>query len=84
MNTTDNRQRYLIMLALAVVSAAGLAFEITLTRIFSLFFQYHYAFLAVSLTIFGLSLGAALAHFRPQPTIRTITLVLVVLGAVFP
>lgn len=80
----DSRQRLLIMLALSLVSGTGLAFEITLTRIFSLFFQYHYAFLAVSLTVFGLSLGAAFAHFFPKPTIKTLILVLIILGLVFP
>jgi spermidine synthase len=60
--------RRLVFAAVFVVSAAGLIFEITLTRLFSLFFQYHFTFLAVSLAVFGLSLGAASAHFvRPQP-----------------
>ena len=60
--------RRLVFAAVFVVSAAGLVFEITLTRLFSLFFQYHFTFLAVSLAVFGLSLGAASAHFvRPQP-----------------
>jgi predicted membrane-bound spermidine synthase len=47
-------------LALGLVSASGIAFEITLTRTFSVLFQYHYVFLAVSLAILGLSFGAAL------------------------
>ncbi len=51
------------LVALFVVSAAGLIFEITLTRLFSLFFQYHFTFLAVSLAVLGLSLGAASAQF---------------------
>jgi spermidine synthase len=84
MNTAEIRQRNLMMLALFVVSGAGLAFEITLTRIFSLFFQYHYVFLAVSLAVLGLSLGAAWGHFRPHATLRTFVLVLIALGAVFP
>jgi len=48
-------------LAVALISGAGLAFEIALTRIFSLTFQYHYAFLAVSLATLGLGAGAMLA-----------------------
>ena len=56
-------QRRLALIALFVVSGAGLMFEITLTRLFSLFFQYHFTFLAVSLAILGLSLGAASAHY---------------------
>jgi spermidine synthase len=38
-----------------------LAFEVLLTRLFSLVFQYHFAFLAVSTAILGLGLGALLA-----------------------
>lgn len=53
---------------LFLVSASGLIFEVALTRLFSLFFQYHFAFLAVSVAVFGLSIGAALARaLRPQP-----------------
>lgn len=46
---------------LFIVSAGGLAFEVLLTRLFSLVFQYHFAFLAVSTAILGLGLGALLA-----------------------
>lgn len=48
-----------------LVSGAGLIFEIALTRLFSLFFQYHYAFLAVSLAVLGVSLGAAAGQLIP-------------------
>ena len=72
------------MLALFIVSGTGLAFEITLTRIFSLFFQYHFAFLAVSLAVLGLSLGAAWGHFRTRPTTRTLVFILMALGAGVP
>ncbi len=46
-------------LAILALSATGLAFEVILTRLFSLIFQYHYVFLVVSLAILGLSIGAA-------------------------
>ncbi len=70
--------RRLALAALFVVSAAGLSFEITLTRLFSLFFQYNFAFLALSLAILGLSLGAASgAYLRPERTRSTGTLALV-------
>lgn len=60
------RQRFAV-LTLALVSASGLIFEITLTRIFSLYFQYHFAFLAVSVAVFGLSLGATWEYLtRPK------------------
>ena len=66
-----------------MVSAAGLVFEITLTRLFSLFFQYHFTFLAVSLAILGLSLGAASAHYLTPARLhaaKTLTIVSVALS----
>jgi hypothetical protein len=44
-----------------LLSAIGLAYEVALTRLFSLMFQYHYVFLIVSVAVAGLSFGAALA-----------------------
>lgn len=84
MKAPDPRSRRLILLALSVVSGTGLAFEIALTRIFSLFFQYHFAFLAVSLAVLGLSLGAAWGHFRTQPDTKTFLSILMALGVAFP
>lgn len=49
-------------LAIAAISASGLAYESLLTRLFSLVFQYHFAFVAVSLAVFGLGTGALLAY----------------------
>lgn len=54
-----------MVVALFLVSASGLIFEIALTRLFSLLFQYHYVFLAVSLAVLGLGLGAVLGRFLP-------------------
>lgn len=59
--------RRLALVALFVISGVGLIFEITLTRLFSLYFQYHFTFLAVSLAVLGLSWGAAIAHYlKPE------------------
>ncbi len=66
-------QRRLAMVALFIVSAVGLVFEITLTRLFSLFFQYHFTFLAVSLAVLGLSLGAASAFYFKSARLRSAT-----------
>jgi predicted membrane-bound spermidine synthase len=67
-----------IVIALFLVSAAGLIYEITLTRLFSLYFQYHYVFLAISIAVLGLSLGAATGRFittsRTQKHAHTIRL----------
>lgn len=45
-----------------MMSFAILTFEISLTRIFSVMFAYHYAFLAISLTFAGLGLGGISAQ----------------------
>jgi hypothetical protein len=53
---------------LFLLSAASLAFEVTLTHLFSLVFQYHFAFLAVSSAILGLGVGGALSYrLAPAP-----------------
>ncbi len=80
------QQRRLATVALFVVSGVGLIFEITLTRMFSLFFQYHFTFLAVSLAVLGLSLGAAVAHYLKPAHVhstRTLTWVLVAISLAF-
>lgn len=53
------------LLGIALVSAAGLAFEITLTRLFAISQGYHFGFLAVSLALLGFGAsGTALAVRR--------------------
>lgn len=47
-------------LAVSLLSATGLSWEIILTRLASATLAYHYAFVAVSLAVGGLGLGAAL------------------------
>ena len=47
--TRTATSRWPLILVIFLVSLSSLAYEITLTRIFSLLFQYHYAFLALSL-----------------------------------
>lgn len=50
-----------LLFGVLIVSFGVLAFEIALTRIFSIMLDYHYTFLVVSLALFGLSLGGVLA-----------------------
>lgn len=47
------------------VTLATLMYEIGLTRIFSVTTFYHFAFVAISLALFGLTAGALLVHLRP-------------------
>lgn len=75
--------------AIAVLAGVGLAYQVSLTRIFSLLFQYHYVFLIVSLAIFGLGLGAALGYVaRGRGITRTVPGILLLsilaLGTSFP
>ncbi len=79
--------------ALSLVSAVSLAYEVLLTRLFSLLFEYHFVFVATSLAISGLGLGAAwgawlLAHRRlgmlkPGRIVLALALALVVDSLIF-
>src|SRR3954462_2694440 len=51
---------------LAFVALATLMYEILLTRIFSVTMWYHFAFVAISIALFGMTLGAVLAYLFPQ------------------
>jgi hypothetical protein len=52
-NTKDTHTLTWQGLGLALVSAAGLSFEINLTRLFSVSQFYHFAFMVVSITLLG-------------------------------
>jgi predicted membrane-bound spermidine synthase len=58
----DNRRLRMMMIVLFCLSSAGLAYQIALTRVFSLIYQYHYVFLVVSIATLGLGVGAALTY----------------------
>ena len=51
---------------LFLVTLATLTYELVLTRIFSVMIWYHFAFVAVSLAMFGLSVGAVLIYIRSR------------------
>jgi hypothetical protein len=75
--------------AVLILALTGLAFQVSLTRIFSLLFQYHYVFLVVSAAILGLGAGAALGYVALQRRLteggeRTLTLSILALAAAFP
>ncbi len=52
-------------LSLAILSAASLLLEITLTRLFSAVYYPPYVFAILSLAVLGIGLGAAAAAWRP-------------------
>ncbi|NIV36375.1 MAG: hypothetical protein GWN58_45115, partial [Anaerolineae bacterium] len=63
-----------IYLGVALLSAAALAFEVTLTRLFSVTQWYHFAFLAVSVALLGYGASGTALSLVPRwvklPTAR--------------
>jgi hypothetical protein len=52
----------LVYLGVALTALATLVLELSLTRIFSVVFQYHFAFLAISMALFGLGAGGLFSY----------------------
>jgi hypothetical protein len=78
-------QRPVLLAVMGALAASGLMFEIALTRMFSLLFQYHFAFLAVSIALLGVGIGAAVAWGRrPRDLGQGIALGLALLAVVYP
>ena len=55
-----------IYAGLFLVTLATLMLEILLTRIFSVILWYHFAFVAVSVALFGMTVGAVIVHLTPR------------------
>ena len=51
-----------VYLCVALTTMATLLLELALTRIFSVVFYYHFAFLAISIALFGLGLGGVYSY----------------------
>src|SRR3970040_1114870 len=51
-----------VLVGIGAVSAALLMTELSLTRIFSVTMYYHFAFLAISIALFGLSASGVLVY----------------------
>jgi len=62
MSSSDPRPSLRDLLAIALVSATLLMTELALTRIFSVVMYYHFAFLAISIALFGLSASGVFAY----------------------
>jgi hypothetical protein len=52
-------------IGLALVALSTLTYEILLTRIFSVTMLYHFAFVALSLAMFGMTVGALIVYLAP-------------------
>lgn len=70
--TLDVRQTLLLLFGISFVSFSVLDFEITLTRISSVVFIYHYAFMAVSMALLGLALGGVVANVFHTKALRDV------------
>jgi hypothetical protein len=53
-------------LGLFLVTLSTLMLEIALTRIFSVTMWYHFAFVAISVALFGMTVGALAVHLLPE------------------
>ncbi len=51
-----------VYLSVALTTMASLLLELSLTRIFSVVFYYHFAFLAISIALFGLGAGGVFSY----------------------
>lgn len=65
-SATGLRPRAGTYAGLFCVTLATLMYEIVLTRIFSVTMWYHFAFGAISLALFGMTVGALLVHLQPH------------------
>lgn len=60
---TVNKNTYI---GIGLIALSTLMYEILLTRIFSVTMGYHFAFMAVSLAMFGMTAGAIIVYVLPQ------------------
>lgn len=76
--TESTRSRFSLFVILAgvfLISFSGLMLELTITRIFSTTIWYHYAFIAISVALFGWGLGGLFLYFlRRRFTLRATSL----------
>src|SRR5918995_1567819 len=55
-----------VLLALGLVTACTLAFQVVFTRMLASVLAYHFSFLAISLALLGTGAGALLVYLRPS------------------
>ena len=65
--STQRRRVDAVFWGVAVVSLCVMMLQITLTRLFSATMHYHYAFLAISLALFGSGAGGVLVYLSGEP-----------------
>src|SRR3954466_7967098 len=60
------RARPPIFAGLFLITLSTLTYQLLLTRTFSVTMYYHFAFVAISVTMFGMAAGAVLVYMRPN------------------
>src|SRR3974390_1909432 len=55
-----------LYISLFLVTLATMTYELLLTRIFSALYLYHFAFMAVSIAMFGMTAGAIAVYVMPR------------------
>jgi len=63
---TNNIARSGTYAGLLLITMATLMFEILMTRIFSVTIWYHFAFMAISIAMFGMTVGSLIVYLRPK------------------
>ena len=66
LRAASSEPRSFTYLGLFFVALATLMYEILLTRIFSVTMLYHFAFVALSLAMFGMTAGALIVYLAPR------------------
>ncbi|MFQ3566169.1 MAG: hypothetical protein SNJ59_04150 [Aggregatilineales bacterium] len=61
---------FYVLLGVALLAATAFALQVTITRIFSLIFDYNYVFVVVALGVMGSGLGAAIGYLRQKHYLR--------------
>lgn len=60
---TDKFNRITIYVGFGLITFAMLSFEIIMNRLFSLMYWYHFAFMIISIALFGIGFGSMLVFF---------------------
>src|ERR1022692_4568677 len=61
--TQLDKNHRLILAGVTITSMAGLIIELALTRLFSVLFYYHFAFMAISVALLGLGAGGLFSYW---------------------
>ncbi|MCP4642408.1 MAG: hypothetical protein GY851_18330 [bacterium] len=66
MADSDRRAPVRLYIGVFLIALSTLMYETLLTRVFSVTMWYHFAFMAISVAMFGMAFGAILVYFLPR------------------